>query len=67
MEASYVILEHELPLLVSISLTLLCYVVFDRDVGAMNWVVSFGFVYVSTIWSQQEDDVGIIFNISRVL
>ena len=61
------IFEYELTLLVAISLTLLGYVVFDRDVGAMNWVVSFGFVYVSTIWPQQEDDVGVILYISRVL
>jgi hypothetical protein len=66
-EPTYVILEDELPLLVSIPLTLLRYVVFDRDVGAMNWVVPLGFVHVCTIWPQQEDDVGIVFNISRIL
>ena len=46
------IFEYKLTLLVATAFTLLGYVVFDRDVGAMNWVVTFGFVYVSTIWPQ---------------
>ena len=49
-EPTYVILKDELPLLVSISLTLLRYVVFDRYVCTMHWVVPLCRIGIRAIW-----------------